>query len=68
MTFEKYVQAVIDYFMMGGTTWEASYWRVLQQLRPDIAATVERTNLNPTTPYNNLGDFIHVVYANWEAK
>lgn len=68
MSFEKYIQAVIGYYVQGGTTWEASYWRVLQQLRPDVASMVDRAGFNPTAPYVPLGDFIHYAYANWEAK
>lgn len=66
MTFEEYMRAVIDYYMIGGTTWEASYWRMLAKHKPEMTEQVERVGLNPTAPFVNLGDFLHLVYTSWE--
>lgn len=65
MTFEDYIKAVIAYYMMGGTTWEVSYWRMLQEHRPDLVPLAVEKRLLLTAPYVQLGDFIYFVFTNW---
>lgn len=65
MSFEDYMKAVVDYYMMGGTTWEASYMRVLEKERPELAEQIKRTHLDPALDYAKLGDFLHLVFKSW---
>lgn len=68
MTFDEYLRAVFDYFMVGGVTWEQSYVRVLKKERPTLYNKV--VNVEKIDPAENslyLGEFIHLTYANWES-
>lgn len=62
MTFDEYMKAVIDYFQIGGVTWEQSYMRVLTQHRPELAEQVVRTG---APAQFDLGYFLYLVFTSW---
>lgn len=68
MTFDEYLRAVFDYFMIGGVTWEQSYMRVLLQKRPTLYNKIVNVEkIDPAESSQHLGEFIHLTYANWKS-
>lgn len=66
MTFEEYMNAVIEYFQRGGVSWGASYMRMLKAHRADLYDQIEgRVSYDPQVHPANLAGFIYVVFTSW---
>lgn len=66
MSFEEYMRQVIAYMHMGGVSWESSYVRVLETVRPDLGTLVNaHPHMNPAVDISNFPAFMFYVFSNW---
>lgn len=68
MTFDGYMRAVIDYFMIGGVTWEQAYVRVLKEERPTLYNEIVNVEGYDPTRSNNLAAFLYEVFTAWNKR
>lgn len=66
MTFDQYLDAVFEDFLVGGVTWGQAYMRVLEKQVPELAAVVKTDPMtNPATNEAHLAGFIYYVRSTW---
>lgn len=66
MTFEEYMNAVIDYYMIGGVTWGTAYMRVLENENFELWGIIwNDPSLNPAKDEANLGGFMYYAFTKW---